>query len=128
MSLCGLVLYRKLIRDGDAMIETFNPPIRPKTSEIKTKARLSTNDFGDGYSQDIADGINAADREMTLTWPILTFEQAAEIDAFFSLNIGKSFYFNIPGQPKRSWRCTEWQITNETGMSSMTAMLSEVIL
>lgn len=107
-------------------METFNPPVRPKASNPTRTVKVITNSFGDGYEQEILDGLNAIRTELTLTWPVLTIEQAQEIDAFFAANAGKVFGFALPGETERMWRCNEWSPLIERGSGSLTATLKEV--
>lgn len=107
-------------------MQTFNPPVRPKTSNQTRTVKVISNDFGDGYDQEIADGLNPVRTEMELTWPVLTISQIQEIDAFFVTNAGKAFYFALPEENPRMWRCNEWSPPIERGTGSMTATLKEV--
>lgn len=64
----------------------------------KIKYRVRTAQFGDGYSQSVADGLN----NEVQTWP-LTFEGTIEyvtpIRDFFRRHKGsKSFYWTPPGE------------------------------
>lgn len=107
-------------------METFNPPVRPKTSSPTRTVNVISNSFGDGYEQETADGLNPVRTELTLTWPVLTIEQTKDIDAFFIANAGKAFYFALPGEDVKMWRCNEWSPPIERGSGSMTATLKEV--
>lgn len=109
-------------------METFNPSVRPKTSGQTRTVKVITNSFGDGYEQEIADGLNPVRTELTLTWPVLTIPQMQEIDAFFVINAGKAFYFALPEEQPRKWRCNEWSPPYEAGTGSMTATLKEVFV
>jgi phage-related protein len=55
-------------------------------SSIETQPRLIMSDFGDGYQQVIADGINYLPRTGTLEHPLLNNTKAAEILAFLRAN------------------------------------------
>lgn len=105
---------------------TFNPPVRPKTSASTATVKTKSNAFGDGYEQVIADGLNAVREELTLTWPALSFAQAAVIRTFFKAQKGAPFLWALPGEVAKKWRCVEWPCTFETGLCSMTAKFTEV--
>lgn len=107
-------------------MQTFNPPVRPKTSNPTRTVKVISNSFGDGYEQETLDGLNAIRMELTLTWPMLTIEQVREIDSFFAANAGKTFYFALPSEDVRMWRCNEWSPPIERGSGSLTATLKEV--
>lgn len=105
---------------------TFAPPVRPKTSAGTTQVRVLSNDYGEGYSQVIDDGINCISESLNLTWPVLTFEQAEQITAFFKGNKSRPFYWGLPGQPAKKWRCLKWQRTFQRGTCSLSAEFTEV--
>lgn len=106
--------------------QTFAPPVRPKTSSASVEVKTVSVDFGDGYSQVSADGLNAARETLALTWPVLTFAQAAQIHAFFKARDAQPFWWSLPGEPARLWRCTKWTRPFSAGTQSMTAELAEV--
>lgn len=109
---------------------TFNPPVRPKTSARTATIRTLVGDFGDGYAQTVADGLNANTHELTLTWPELTQAQADAIEAFFNAQLGQSFLWRAnPSVDILSlWRCLNWSVTYETGTASATATLKEAFV
>lgn len=110
------------------MANTFSPSIEPNAASLKRTARISSSKFGDGYEQVVLDGINALESEISLSWPILTFEQCNEIDKFFADNKAKSFYWALPGQEQKRWRCDEWQPQYEACLASMSATFKEVFV
>ena len=107
-------------------MDTFTPPRRPKSSTVTRKVRENSNNFGDGYQQDIVDGINAVYDEVSLSWELLTFEQFGAIDTFLSAHRGQTFLWNLPGCTAKKWRCSEWSPTYERGLVSLTITLKEV--
>lgn len=92
------------------MIETFtwSPLIEPQGTG---KFRTRTAQFGDGYKQQVADGLNAESQ----TWP-LTFRGSAAyvapILAFLRARQGyQSFYWTPPLGQQALFTCSEYGIT-----------------
>jgi len=92
-----------------------------------TKFLTRTAQYGDGYSQVVADGINnKAD-----TWP-LTFvgddTKIIAIKAFIdSLQGFRSFYWTPPLRPQGLFRCAGYSEHPEgNGISTLTATFNEV--
>lgn len=110
------------------MPNTFNPPYRPKTTAPQIAVRETSNTFGDGYEQNVRDGINCVYiKQMSLTWDLLTLAQAAEIDTFFRNNAGLTFLWTLPNEnTARKWRCSEWSPSYDRGHCSFSATLREV--
>lgn len=107
---------------------TFTPPVRPKTSANSAQVRVLSNNYGDGYAQVVDDGINCVQENLTLTWPVLTFEQAEQICTFLKSNKSRPFFWSLPGQPAKKWRCLKWQRTFQRGTCSITADFTEVFV
>lgn len=104
----------------------FTPPIAPQAASADRSARVISNKFGDGYEQAVLDGLNAQETSLSLSWPVLTFEQCNEIDKFFSDNKGKSFLWALPGQEQKRWRCDAWKTEYEACAAKVSATLKEV--
>ena len=49
-------------------MNTFNPFRQPRTLSTEVKINNKINEFGDGYSHSVVDGINARRYEITLEW------------------------------------------------------------
>lgn len=95
------------------------------------KPRALAAQFGDGYMQRLADGINTNLLQMSLSIDSLTRAEAKTISDFFSTQLGViPFWFNTPhdGVAKK-WICPEWQVSEAGSASniSVTATLVEVI-
>ncbi|QIM65274.1 phage tail protein [Frederiksenia canicola] len=59
----------------------------------ESEPRRKVNQFGDGYQQRIADGLNPLQRKFSLTFK-LKLEQAVTLDQFFANHGGvKAFHF-----------------------------------
>lgn len=107
---------------------TFNPSLKPETASLTEKVRETSNQFGDGYEQNVLDGINAVYVEsMELSWPALTYTQGNEIRTFLTQNAGKTFLWTLPEETSaRKWRCSEWSYSPSRNAASMTATFREV--
>ncbi|MFA5396239.1 MAG: phage tail protein [Methanogenium sp.] len=80
------------------------------------KGRIIDNDFGNGYTQRITDGINALQREIGLSW-IGSITNIKELtDHFEEREYGtKSFTWTPPNETiSRKWTCNEWSISNNS--------------
>ncbi|WP_319543153.1 phage tail protein [uncultured Pseudodesulfovibrio sp.] len=93
------------------MIQTFIPPKPPSFPlPVKTTARVKSISFGDGYSQGVADGLNAIYDAITITWKELTLTQVVEIDTFLRAHEGtRPFYWTHPSKNiPQKWVCRTW--------------------
>lgn len=110
---------------------TFTPPKGPFIgTSRKEKIRTKSNDFGDGYAQCIADGLNTHEQELSLEWDYLTATDADTIEAFFVDQNATPFLYTLPGESAaKKWRCVEWSSTyQQLGGRSITATLTKVII
>lgn len=112
-------------------MDTFSPAIQPSLSGTnkQTTAAVNIAQFGDGYSQRARDGINSISRKLNLSWENLAFDQASDLDDFFSSHGGdEAFLYQIAGDTvQRMWTCASWQNGYEGGASgSYSATLQEV--
>lgn len=92
---------------------TFTPPIAPEYgANNKPKVKLLEADFGDGYTQTAADGLNHIRAEWTLNWPALTPAQADSVETFFSDRGGYTpFFWTAPGKASaQKWTCKDWEV------------------
>lgn len=108
-------------------LSTFTPVPAPSPgTSIATQARVKKAEFGDGYTQRTADGINNLNKTLELTWEFLTHPQADAIVAFFEAHGGyKSFYYK-PHHAKSvmKWTCETWtDKIREDGFREITATL-----
>jgi len=69
----------------------------PSFSSVKNSApRILTATFGDGYQQDLVDGINADLKSWDLSFINRTSTDADAIEAFFSSTLGQAFNWTPP--------------------------------
>ncbi|MCE7031017.1 phage tail protein [Jiella avicenniae] len=99
-------------------IPTFTPPCSPSpgTSE-KPEIKILRAQFGDGYAQATADGLNHIRRVVDLTWEVLDRTERDQIIAFLNERAGyKTFYYQMPhdNTPTR-FVCSEWSDTAISG-------------
>lgn len=81
------------------MTDTFSPAIAPSPSGTSSTdtPRTKVANFGDGYTQRAADGLNYQDRTAILSWPDLTQAQFAAINSFFEAHSGGTpFFYTLP--------------------------------
>lgn len=86
-------------------------------SSAKTKCRVLSTNFGDGYRQRAADGINAAPVSWSLSFQHLDSEDVEDILSFFDEKGGhEAFQWTPPGGTTAlKWTCSEWDHTPEPG-------------
>jgi|TARA_B110000495_G_C23028839_1_gene612070 phage-related protein len=105
-----------------------------------SKPRVRVAQFGDGYQQRVADGINATEESFSVSFSNRSKAEADDINAFFVLKKGViAFNFTVPdsnsstndsaGSPVTTVKviCSEWQqsYTQLTG-SSISATFTRV--
>lgn len=102
-------------------MDVFSPAVGPSLSGTSksTTAAVKTAQFGDGYSQRAKDGLNSISRQLSLTWENLTFDQASDLDDFFTDHGGdEAFLYQISGDDtQRMWTCASWRNGYEGGVS-----------
>lgn len=81
-------------------LATFTPPFDPSVGMTrKYELKILECEFGDGYTQATADGVNHKRKIYDLTWDVLTDAQADAIVSFLESKGGFTpFYFNPPGE------------------------------
>ena len=108
-----------IYRSDNGNIAGFSAPVQPDKGFARSNApRVLLANFGDGYEQRLADGINILDQTMTLSF---TTRPKAEIDdlvAFFeSLKGVDTFKFNLEDSNESSDTetiiciCSQWSQT-----------------
>jgi len=96
---------------------TFTPPesapLDPGASR-QHKPKVLMPEFGDGYSQRAADGINNDPAGRQFSWTNLTEDEHDEIVDFFKARKGvESFYYDHKNKGKPLvYICTEWEVTD----------------
>ena len=89
---------------------TFSPPRPPIYSSGKTsEMRVREASFGDGYSQRVADGLNAEGEEWSLVFRLLV-SQADTVEAFLRARGGfEAFLWTAPREATaKRWICGQW--------------------
>lgn len=109
---------------------TFTPPIAPSPSTSTAHApTVNSINYGDGYRQASARGINADRRRVTLVWSTLTHTNADTIETFFAgLGGYQNFDYQVPGQSAQlRWVCATWTRSEVSDLiSAITAELTQV--
>jgi phage-related protein len=109
---------------------TFSPSINPSFPlQRKRQPRTLFNEFGDGYVQRAADGINSNRLTIELTWGLLTTAQRNELNSFFTARNGhESFDWTLPDTSETlKFICQNWSDSFiEPGLYSMQATFMQV--
>jgi len=98
----------------DAFPETRGPAF---DFEVQREPVIASVKFGDGYAQDVGDGLNAGDAlGARVVWQLLT---TAEKDAYVDFLAGKAgqtpFRYTIPSWgAEHSFKCDTWDEVNES--------------
>lgn len=107
---------------------TFTPPQNP-SAPIKEKfeTRIARAQFGDGYEQDAAKGINSVRSVVTLRWDNLEDPDAQTIIDFARNQEFQPFYYTLPQDTtQKKWVATEWSRTaREASISSVQMTIRE---
>lgn len=93
------------------------------------KPRVRTAQFGDGYQQRVADGINTGQDAWNLTFAIRTNSEAAEILAFLNARGGVEAFDWTPLLESTAIRvvCREWNRTlDRHNQNTVTAKFERV--
>lgn len=106
-------------------LATFTPPVPPSIGyQNKPEVKILKAEFGDGYTQAAANGINHIRRVVSLKWEWLYAAEALAITSFLEAHGGyMPFEYTEPGSatPKK-WTCEDWtDTTNERGFHAVTA-------
>lgn len=97
--------------------------IPSSSSSVETKPKVVTAKFGDGYEQNLLDGINSSAEEWSLTFADYDLTTAETIVSFFKDNNTATTPFDWTTPDGNTYRflCKSWK-RNFT--SSMTAAIS----
>ena len=110
-----------------ATYTTFSPARAPTSVDRSREVHVIGTEFGDGYEQTQADGLNALRDKLTVKWDNLTIAQANSIDAFFQARYAVPFNWTPPQQSvQKLWRCTTWSVAYVERHASVSATLEEV--
>lgn len=76
----------------------FKPPMTPSIGVVrKPEIKLLRAEFGDGYTQTAANGMNHIREVLQLRWDVLTKDEADEIEGFLRERGGwQSFTYRLP--------------------------------
>jgi phage-related protein len=110
------------------MLETFYPPVDPSPSTgRKTEFKLLKAEFGDGYTQITRQGLNHRRRKLTLSWDVLTDDQANEISGFLEARGGdETFYYTPPRETQPvKWTCETYDDNVVDGIRKVTAEFTQ---
>lgn len=85
---------------------SFVPTI---TSKGGSETKVLTANFGDGYNQRVADGLNSVGTTYELEW-ILNTTDAATMKSLFESKGGYDYILWTPnrGVTQYKWLCTKW--------------------
>lgn len=98
-------------------VETFLPPLPPSSgTRNKPELKILKAEFGDGYTQAVPDGINHIRAVFSLSWEVLTPDQAWAMESFMERQGGtKPFLYQPTGRPAPMlFTCEEWERTMGT--------------
>jgi phage-related protein len=106
---------------------TFYPPFAPLAPlEDQVTPRRITAQFGDGYTQFTADGLNPEVSNPQLVWEPLTATQGFAMEAFFEANAGLPFYYALATDGvTKAWTASQWQLTRGPTYYTMTATFAQ---
>lgn len=105
-------------------MNTF-PWIPSRSTSSETVPRVLRAQFGDGYSQETLDGINAIPRNWDIVFEPIhgysgTDPTLQELDAFMRVNAGLRFQWVQPkpfdGEGLKVFRCRRWGWTYDEGL------------
>lgn len=107
------------------MTDTFTWRATSQTSGTATGG-VRRAQFGDGYSQSAADGINPLSRSyhVSFTGPKAQMQQIAD---FMDAHVGVSFYWTAPFGGRGYYQCDEYSDANEgADVFTITATFKQV--
>lgn len=96
------------------MPQTF-PNIAPSMGSSKNRTyNVRRTNFGDGYQQRVADGLNHKRDSWSLTWEGLTDTDADSIETFLDARAGhESFYWTPPNGSQGLYTCDGYARTED---------------
>lgn len=110
-------------------MDTFNPTVVPTIqSAVTFTAKTLEANFGDGYEQVAAAGLNSVSGTFQVAWDLLTLEQRDEIEGFFKSKKGaEAFLYTFPSEStQRKFRCKTWQRGHTGSLFTVRAEFREV--
>lgn len=110
-------------------MDTFSPIKTPtiETTVTFTAEVLQAN-FGDGYEQTAATGLNSVRGVYQVNWDLLSQDDRDLIEAFFATHLGsQAFQYTFPDESTpRKFKCKTWTRGNNGGLFTLRAELREV--
>ncbi|HEV7251666.1 MAG TPA: phage tail protein [Mesorhizobium sp.] len=103
---------------------SFTPPLSPSSVEFEPELKLNEVEFGDGYTQTTAAGMNHLRQVATLNWELLEPAEKADLVAFLTARKGfETFTYTIPGEATAlNWTCKQWSVqARPASLYSLTA-------
>ena len=109
---------------------TFSPPVPPTIGLSRTtRPRVLVAQFGDGYSQRTANGLNSQPSEWSVSWSPISLTNAETIRAFLASRGGvEAFRWTPPGAGSPVVViCPQWAFSYRGGgLADMQATFVEV--
>jgi phage-related protein len=93
-------------------LQTFNPAVNPSYNYRKaTETRILRTEFGDGYTQRAADGLNSIKKVVDLAFQNVTKTNADAIETFFTARGGwEAFNYTLPDESSaRKFIAEKWE-------------------
>lgn len=97
-------------------------------AECEYKPRILSGQFGDGYEQRVADGINHNPESHSLTWSAQTLAERNAIVDFLKARGGvEAFNWTPPAGVAGTYVCKEWSASPTTAIAHrVTATFTQV--
>jgi phage-related protein len=100
-----------------------NIPLEGASADMNQSVR--TTPFGDGYKQDIPDGLNPIFESWNVTFEGDETEMIA-LRAFLRSHVGQRFFWTAPLSTQKYFQCTKWQLVHKEALVwNVTATLEE---
>ena len=93
------------------------PDIPPTFNTAMTKQpRTRVNEFGNGYSQRVGDGLNTIREQWQVVWEGISWTDCQAIDTFLSARSGaQAFTWAPPGEDEKQYFCPNWSKVKTSG-------------
>jgi len=105
---------------------TFNIASPDQGLAEQIEVRMRSFEFGDGYKQQVANGINNTKSTFSAVWSGRTQATIQAIDDFFRAQAGAPFTWTTPRGTTVKFTCTAWAPNYQVSTScSLTATLEQ---
>lgn len=94
-------------------IDTFNYKVLIESS-AGADFNVKRAKFGDGYSQQVAVGVNPVMKKASIVF-LGNGSEAAQVMAFLESNAGKIFYWKPPLRPQAGFTCDSYRLDDLGG-------------